>query len=239
MLGLWAAAVVGLAGFARADAVFRGYDKDQNIVPPEGNYKVVELVFEQSSFGDPELLNPKYVKAAFRDGKLKFIRKNDWNAYTSELTVTADSIKGTFVWIPAYDEYRFDISATIKDGVVDGSWTLVKKPDTPNAWLGAPRGALTGVVRTEAELARANALPNGADWAQYNGPSCAMAATPTGVSLVTDPDDVRFVWRSEEFTAGGQGNSGQYGNVLDSSSMQGGGASPVVSTDGKVYVNYF
>lgn len=124
---------------------------------------------------------------------------------------------------------EFTISATIASGKVTGTWTAGDKRT----------GTVTGTMRSEAELAKANAFQTKADWPDWSGPFTSMAATPCGLKLVDDFNkEARLVWRSEELVPRGPGNSLNYEPLALIMQSNGGGASLVVA-DGKVFVNYY
>ena len=227
----------GLALLASVAAVMApcGAAEDQTIVPPPGDYKMVEVVLEK---GHPEGGNLT-LRGGIRDGKLMIPNSQSVRIKAGELAFTADAVKGEFGWRkpdkgqnqgPADAVIRpYAVDAKIAGGTVTGTWKTADGKGT---------GAVSGWIKTEKELQAANAFTKGKDWPFYHGSLSSFAAAPCGLTLATDPKDFRLAWKSEELMPCGQGNGCHYLPGLLMCRTIGGGASPVVSADGKVYVNY-
>ena len=207
-----------------------GAAEDQTIVPPPGDYKMVEAVLEGGNLT---------LRGGIRDGKLMIPDSLSVRLKAGELVFTADAVKGEFGWRApdktqnqqALDAviHRYAVDARIAGGAITGAW---KSAD------GKRTSVVSGWVRTEKELQAANSFTRGKDWAFYHGSLSSFAAAPCGLTLVNDPKDFRLVWKSEELMPCGQGNGCHYLPGMLMCRTIGGGASPVVSADGKVYVNY-
>jgi outer membrane protein assembly factor BamB len=229
LIGAIAACVVALA-------VPCGAAEDQTIVPPPGDYKMVEVVLER---GHPSGDSNLALRGGIRDGKLMIPDSTSVRIKAGELVFTADAVKGEVGWRKpdktqnqgAADAviHQYAVDAKIAGGTITGTW---KSPD------GKRTGGVSGWIKTEKELQAANAFTKGKDWPLYHGPLSSFAATPCGLTLATDPKDFRLVWKSEELMPCGQGNGTHYLPGFLMCRTVGGGASPVVSADGKVYVNY-
>ena len=227
----------GLALVASVAAVMApcGAAEDQTIVPPPGDYKMVEVVLEK---GHPEGGNLT-LRGGIRDGKLMIPNSLSVRIKAGELVFTADAVKGEFGWRkpdkgqnqgPADTViHPYAVDAKIAGGTVTGTWKTADGKGT---------GAVSGWIKTEKELQAANAFTKGKDWPFYHGSLSSFAAAPCGLTLATDPKDFRLAWKSEELMPCGQGNGCHYLPGYLMCRTIGGGASPVVSADGKVYVNY-
>ncbi|MFW6061632.1 MAG: PQQ-binding-like beta-propeller repeat protein, partial [Planctomycetota bacterium] len=97
-------------------------------------------------------------------------------------------------------------------------------------------------VRQAEALQQAEALRDGFDWPNWNGPNGNFTATPSGDELVDRLAEARLVWASEhtpparcQTTRYGEGNISRY---LTRGGAAGGGSSPVVA-EGIVYQYYF
>ncbi len=221
----WLAALVAPCGAA----------EDQTIVPSPGDYKMVEVVLEKGHPQQGDLV----LRGGIRDGKLMVPNSLSVRLKAGELVFTTDAVKGEFGWRrpdktqnqgPADAViHQYTVDAKIAGGAITGTW---KSPD------GTRSGSVSGSVKTEKELQAANAFTKGKDWPYYHGPLSSFGATPCGLTLATDPQDFRLVWKSEDLMPCGQGNGCHYLPGMLMCRTIGGGASPVVSADGKVYVNY-
>lgn len=228
---------LALAAWMATLAARCGAAEDQTVVPPPGDYKMVEVVLEK---GHPSVDSNLTLRGGIRDGKLMIPNSLSVRLKAGELAFTADAVKGEFGWRnPAKTQnqtaadaviHQYAVEATIAGGAITGTW---KSPD------GKRTGKVSGSVKTEKELQAANAFTKGKDWALYHGSLSSFAAAPCGLTLVNDPQDFRLVWKSEDLMPCGQGNGCHYLPGLLMCRTIGGGASPVVSADGKVYVNYF
>jgi outer membrane protein assembly factor BamB len=212
--------------------------EDQTLIPPPGDYKVVELVLENAGHGGPAgaggIARGKdtVIRGAFRDGKLKLPSRLSVRDITSALTVDATTIRGEAIIQGkprAFDELRCTIQATVANGRITGAWQKTDK---------SAKGALSGWVKTESDLQKENAFTTKADWPCWSGPSLSLAATPTGVKLVDDIKDARLAWRGEELVPQANGNALNYSNLAVFDRTMGGGASPVIA-DGKVFISYY
>ena len=209
-----------------------GAAEDQTIIPPPGDYKMVEVVLEQ---GHPQK-GDLTLRGGIRDGKLVIPNSLSVRIKAGELVFTADAVKGEFGWRdPARTQnqgpadvviHQYTVDATIAGGAITGTW---KSPD------GKRTGGVTGWIKTEQELQAANAFTTGKDWPLYHGPLSSFAAAPCGLTLASDPKDFRLVWKSEDLMPCGQGNGCHYLPGMLMCRTIGGGASPVVSADGKVF----
>jgi outer membrane protein assembly factor BamB len=209
--------------------------EDQTLVPPPGDYKMVEVVLDKGHPGEGNLT----LRGGIRDGKLMIPDSTSVRIKAGELVFTADAVKGEFGWRnPAKTMnagpadaviQKYAVDAKIAGGVITGTW---KSPD------GNRTGAVSGWIKPEKEIQAANAFTKGKDWDCYHGSLSSFAAAPCGLTLATDPKDFRLVWKSEEIMPNGQGNGCHYLPGMLMCRTIGGGASPVVSADGKVYVNY-
>jgi outer membrane protein assembly factor BamB len=209
-----------------------GAAEDQTIIPPPGDYKMVEVVLDK---GNPQQGNLT-LRGGIRDGKLMVPNSLSHRIKAGELVFTADAVKGAFGWRnQKYQNqgpadaviHQYAVEAKIAGGTITGTWKSLD---------GKRTGGVTGWIKTEKELQAANAFTKGRDWPFYHGPLSSFAAAPGGLTLATDLKDFRLVWKSEELMP--TTNSTHYlGGYLVCAS-NGGGASPVVSADGKVYVNY-
>ena len=209
-----------------------GAAEDQTIVLPPGDYKMVEVVLKQ---GHPQK-GDLTLRGGIRDGKLMIPNSLSVRIKAGELVFTADAVKGEFGWRGQKPQnqgpadmviHQYAVDATIAGDAITGTW---KSPD------GKRTGGVTGWIKTEQELQAANAFTTGKDWPLYHGPLSSFAAAPCGLTLASDPKDFRLVWKSEELVP--VPNSTHYLPGYLVCASQGGGASPVVSADGKVYVNY-
>jgi outer membrane protein assembly factor BamB len=214
-----------------------GAAEDQTIIPPPGDYKMVEVVLDG---GNPDGSNaPLVLRGGIRDGMLMIPNSLSVRIKAGELVFTTDAVKGEFGWRnPAKTQnqgpsdaviHQYTVDATIAGGAITGTW---KTAD------GKRTGKVSGSVKTEKELQAANAFTKGKDWPLYHGPLSSFAAAPCGLTLATDPKDFRLAWKSEDLMPCGQGNGCHYLPGMLMCRTIGGGASPVVSADGKVYVNY-
>lgn len=240
VLAACAIVIAVLTMASEAEDVF----KDETITPAPGDYRMVELFLDGCEVKSWNMTGPEVFRASFRDGTARKVQRTNYAKYAAELAVTETSIKGPIVWRDEWAEYEVMVEGKIADGGIGGTWELTRRKDSTQpgsiGWSGPEKGTLRGTIVREAVLVKANALPSGKDWPRYYGPNNgSFWVPPSGVSLVTDPQAVRLAWRSEEFTAGGQGNANAYANQIEGSHAHGGGASPVLSADGKLYVNYF
>jgi len=227
---------LALAAWVAAFAAPCGAAEDQTIIPPPGDYKMVEVVLDK---GDPyERKGDLTLRGGIRDGKLMIPNSLSVRIKAGELVFTADAVKGEFGWRKQKQQnqgpadaviHQYAVEAKIAGGTITGTW---KSPD------GKRTGSVSGWVKTEKELQAANAFTKGKDWAFYHGSLSSFAAAPCGLTLVTDPKDFRLVWKSEELIPCGPGSGCHYLPGFLMCCTIGGGASPVVSADGKVYVNY-
>ena len=208
-------------------------------VPPPGDYKVAFLVLEKGGLtitptwgvGVAQHNGDLHLRGAFRDGKLKVPGRLSVRQIVSELTVEGDAIRGTYVYQGPRTGYeqRYAVEATVRGGRVAGTWKDGQ----------GKTGRVSGVVRTEAELAKENAFTTKADWPFWSGPFTSFAATPCGLALVEDFNkDARLVWRSEELMPNGNGNALNYDRFALNDRTMGGGASLVVA-GGKVFAHYY
>jgi outer membrane protein assembly factor BamB len=178
-----------------------------------------------------------WLRGATRNGRVPVASRNSVRDIISEWVVDAGSIHGEFPMITSFGNATSsskDLSIRLKvaiaaDGTVTGAWEGGDKQG----------GAVTGTVRTEAELQKINAFTTKSDWPCWSGPTTSMAATPCGLKIVEDFDrDARLVWRSEELLPPGPGNSLHYEPQILTNRSNGGGSSLIVH-DGKVFVNYY
>ena len=228
---------LALVAFLAALVAPCGAAEDQTIIPPPGDYKMVEVVLDG---GNPDGSNaPLVLRGGIRDGMLMIPNSLSVRIKAGELVFTTDAVKGEFGWRnPAKTQnqvpsdaviHQYTVDATIAGGAITGTW---KTAD------GKRTGKVSGSVKTEKELQAANAFTKGKDWPLYHGPLSSFAAAPCGLTLATDPKDFRLAWKSEDLMPCGQGNGCHYLPGMLMCRTIGGGASPVVSADGKVYVNY-
>ena len=200
--------------------------QDQTIVPPPGEYRVVDLNLDKVGS----------LRGATRNGRIPQPSNHSVRDIVSEVVVSKESISGNFAFVRHVDmrglpsAIMYALAATIAaDGTVSGAW---KAAD-------GRTGVITGTVRSEADLVKANAFSAKADWPCWSGPFTSMAATPTGVKLVDDfSKEARLAWRSEELTPQGPGNSLNYNGLALTHRTNGGGSSLIVA-EGKVVINYY
>ncbi len=226
---------LALVAFLAALVAPCGAAEDQTIIPPPGDYKMVEVVLENGQPGEGNLT----LRGGIRDGKLMVPNSLSVRIKAGELVFTTDAVKGEFGWRrPDKTQnqgpsdaviHQYAVDAKIAGGAITGTW---KTAD------GKRTGNVSGSVKTEKELQAANAFTKGKDWPLYHGSLSSFAAAPCGLTLATDPKDFRLAWKSEELMPCGQGNGCHYLPGMLMCRTIGGGASPVVSADGKVYVNY-
>jgi hypothetical protein len=111
---------------------------DETIVPPPGDYQMVDLCLKSAGDRNADLT----VRGGTRNGKIPMPSNLSVRDILGEMTVGASSIKG--VWIqPSWPPKKFALTATIAGGKVDGQW---ESED------GKGKGAIIGAVKTEAEL---------------------------------------------------------------------------------------
>lgn len=86
----------GLALVASVAAVMApcGAAEDQTIVPPPGDYKMVEVVLEKGHPQQGDLV----LRGGIRDGKLMIRDSTSVRLKAGELVFTADAVKGEFGW---------------------------------------------------------------------------------------------------------------------------------------------
>ncbi len=211
--------------------------EDQTIVPSPVDYKMVEVVLEKGHPAEGKVA--LVLRGGIRDGRLVIPESTSVRLKAGGLVFTADAVKGEFGWRrpdtannhSAADAvvHQYAVDATIASGVIKGTWN---SPD------GKRSGDVSGFVTSENDLRAANAFTTGKDWAFYHGSLSSFSAAPCGLTLAGDPVDFRLVWKSEELMPCGINKGVQYLKGMLMGRTVGGSASPVVSADGKVYVNY-
>jgi outer membrane protein assembly factor BamB len=211
-------AVVLLASPARGE--------DQTIIPKAGDYKMVNLNLAKAHEKGWDV----QFRGATRNGRIPQPSNHSVRDIISEVTVTKDAISGDFAYVQPGNVAKLTLAATIAaDGTVTGTW---KAADGRS-------GAVTGTVRSEADLVKTNAFTTKADWPCWSGPTTSMEAAPCGIKLGDDfGKDARLVWRSEELTPQGPGNTLDYNRLALGHRTNGGGSSLIVA-EGKVIINYY
>lgn len=147
------------------------------------------------------------------------------------MAISNTSIKGTYVYQGQRSKYeeRYVIDAAIRGSRISGTWQDSHKRT----------GKVSGIIKAEAELARANAFTAGKDWPCWSGPFTSLAAAPCNLKLVEDFNkEARLVWRSEERIPQGNGNALNYHPLALTDRTMGGGASLVMG-EGKVFACYY
>lgn len=228
-----------LAGLALLPAPARGAEAAENPSPgTSGELRFVDLVIKKAGLtitptwgvGVAQSDGDLFVRAAFRDGKIKIPSRLSVRELIGELTVDAGSIKGVYLYQPPRSNYeqRYTLAGKITGGKIEGTWeTLDKKT-----------GKISGIVKTEADLRKENAFVTRADWPDWSGPTTSFAATPTGQHLLNDFKEARLVWRSEALLPNGNGNALNYDRLAVNDRTMGGGAS-LVMAEGKVIAHYY
>ena len=203
-----------------------GAAKDQTLIPAPGEYRMVDMVLKGAGSENADIR----VRGATRNGRLPVFSELSVRDVISEIKVDEVSIKGDFYtrFYKHNNPERYAINAVISKGRITGTWSCDQR-----------KGTLSGKVKTEEELRKENSFATQADWPCWSGPFTGMAATPCGLKLVEEfGSDARLVWRSEELTPQGPGNSLNYARLALVQRSNGGGSSLVVA-DGKVFINYY
>ena len=217
--------------------------EDQTIIPPPGDYRLVDLVMEKAAAAAPQAgqWGVPYVMtwgadihlvAGIRDAKIRGPSRLSVRDIISQLEVTAESIQGTYVYQAknSFTEESFVIKAAIANGRITGTWEATAKKTA---------GSVSGFVKSETDLQRENAFRTKADWPCWSGPLTGLAAAPCALRLVDDFNkDARLVWRSEDLVPQGPGSALNYEAMAASNRTNGGGSSLIVS-DGKVFASYY
>ncbi len=175
-----------------------------------------------------------------RDGKMILDDLIGLRNPGGELTLKGDTLSGAFRYnVNAMGVYGFfrgtqtiRVTATVKDGAIEGTMTIGDVP-----------GTVRGMLVPEEELARNNALPADKGWPMFLGPiGGGMSAQPTGVKLIENPESIRLRWRCEEIDIGqGPGSitrfQGAPANALGR--RTGSGGAGAVVDNGRVFFSYF
>lgn len=135
------------------------------------------------------------------------------------------------------NEIPLVINATINDGNVSGTWSLLNKKGSSDQGKRVPgkdlSGTITGTVVSSDLLETDNSFTGKASWDSYLGTEQNFAATKTDVPLVDSFRQARRLW-SSPFIGGMQIGDVRHGFRLDTP-IVGGPATPLVSADGRVY----
>ncbi|MEI6232957.1 MAG: PQQ-binding-like beta-propeller repeat protein [Planctomycetota bacterium] len=151
--------------------------------------------------------------------------------------LTAESLKGRLVIFSGSGNTSGEATATalelelhIKGADVTG---------TLAAGGGKPVDA-KGVLMTEAELAKTNALAAGKEWPSWQGVDASVRGPASGVELIDSLVRARPVWRSEAVLPVAFGNAADFRYALRAAAQGtcGGASSPVVSS-GRVFQYYY
>ncbi len=161
--------------------------EDCTVSAPTGAYEVVYLEFDAPT---------KWTyMGSCRDGKIRMDNLVGLREPGGWLTIQGNSLTGKFVRSISKQFFEFSVDATLNGAVISGTVSCRQSMD--NA---APQsGKVTGLRRSEAELAKINALSKDASWPNYGGPAgFGRAAKPTGAPLVDGIGEAKVLWRSEE-----------------------------------------
>jgi hypothetical protein len=167
----------------------------------------------------------------FRAGKMAISRIGVTQP-AGNLSLENDKIQGEF--FDVHTHMKYTVNAGVKGNAIEG--TFVSTKDV----AAGPGGKIVGVMSTESDLKKANAIAAGKDWPCWSGPGTSQMATPCGLKLVDSLDQARLVWRSEEATPNSLGTITR-GMKLCADAFHkrtsGGGSSPIVA-DGKMFLIY-
>ena len=163
--------------------------EDCTVTVPTGAYEAISLEFDVPA---------KWTyMGSCRDGKIRMDNLIGLREPGGWLTVQGNKLTGKFVRCLDIRGpfFEFSVDATVNGAVISGTVSFRKSMD--NA---APQsGIVTGFRRSEAELAKINALSKDASWPNYGGPAgFGRAAKPAGAALVDSIGEAKVLWRSEE-----------------------------------------
>lgn len=169
--------------------------EDCTVTAPTGTYEAIFLEFDVPA---------KWTSVgSCRDGKIRMDNLIGLREPGGWLTVQGNKLTGTFVRCNDIrgQFFEFSVDATLNGAVISGTVSCRKALGTgaPQAGDEPQTGKVTGLRRSEAELARINPLSKEASWPNYGGPAgFGRAAKPAGAALVGSIGAGKVVWRSEE-----------------------------------------
>jgi outer membrane protein assembly factor BamB len=173
--------------------------EDCTVTAPAGVYEMVHLEFDAP-------VKWTYLGSC-RDGKIRMDNLIGLREPGGWLTIQGNRLTGTFVRSINRQFFAFSVDATLDGDVISGTVSCRKSLGTATPQSGdappsgdAPQtGKVTGVRRSEAELAKINPLSKEASWPNYGGPAgFGRAAKPAGAALVDGIGEAKVIWRSEE-----------------------------------------
>lgn len=145
---------------------------------------------------------------------------------TTNLTIDHSTITGSLLLQQAQKErhrqqLHLAIDLAINDGSISGSIAI-----------GDQSHQATGAVWSRDRVAALNAIRDGHDWSNFQGPHGDFSASPGGPELITDPSAIRLVWASQDIlpTMSAGPRFWSVGN--------GGSAGPIV-VDGRLYISAY
>ena len=175
--------------------------EDCTVTAPTGAYEVISLEFD---------VPKKWTyMGSCRDGKIRMDNLVGLREPGGWLTVQGNKLTGTFVRCLDIRGpfFEFSVDATLDGDVISGTVSCRKSlgtgapqtTDAPPSTDAPQTGKVTGSRRSEAELAKINALSKEASWPNYGGPAgFGRAAKPAGAKLVDSIGEAKVLWRSEE-----------------------------------------
>ncbi len=167
--------------------------EDCSVTTPTGGYEVVSLEFDVPT-------KWTYMGSG-RDGKVRMDNLVGLHEPGGWLTIQGNRLTGRFVRSINKQFFEFSVDATVNGGAISGTVSCRNSigSATPPDKAAPQSGKVTGFRRSEAELAKINALSKDASWPNYGGPAgFGRTAKPSGAVLVDDIGEAKVMWRSEE-----------------------------------------
>ncbi len=224
-------------------------DAAEYIPGPEGTLVWYDLILEGALEDNRngrmmvQRVDDSITLAVFRDcgTPTPELTHGPWEVFGTPLKAEGSRVHGTIkVWEDQI-AYPMDIDFTVSGKAINGTYVLVRSKGvslkTKTYADGEDyTGSVTGSVRTESEVKRANSIRGEALWNSWLGAYQCFSAIDFGdVQIVDRLDEAQLIWRSE-FVPSTEHGSCRYGVTLNEAPA-GGGASPLLH-DGRIYQFY-
>lgn len=200
------------------------------IIVPQGDYSLVTLTFETPDAPDP--YKSWSYRGGMRDGRMPVDDGVGLREPGGCLTLTGGRLRGEFRYrLLKTDFVTVAVDAVVQDGVVSGAATI-----------DGMKGAVSGEIVSESQLAAANPVPEDKSWPAFLGPAGGgCAAEPAGAELIDSMFQAELEWRSEAPLPQGLSPLSRFMDTWsDASGLRtGGGAASPILADGCVFVSYY